>query len=124
MVIEPTLHGGSPERVVLRDGRAVQVRRLDPSDAGALAAAVAAADRWDLRRRFLGTPPPTRMLLAQLAHADGVRDLALGAFDAAGQLLAVAQFDRFGDEAVADIAVEVAKDWQDAGLGTLLLEQL
>jgi RimJ/RimL family protein N-acetyltransferase len=110
--------------VVLRDGRAAHIRPLGPADADALLAALANADSYDLRRRFLGTPPPARLLLDQLAKADGVNDLALGAFAPGGRLVAVAQFNRITDSSVAEIAVEVGKDWQDDGLATALVEAL
>lgn len=87
-------------------------------------AALERADPMDLRRRFMGVPPPARFLVKQLNMADGVHDLVLGAFDQAGRLVAVAQFDRSNDEPSAEVAIEVAKDWQHAGLGTAMLTRL
>lgn len=112
-----------PCDVRLRDGRVATLRVLSGRDSAALAAFLAAADPVDLRRRFMGLPPPTASLLAQLRGNDGVHDLALGAFDAE-RLVAVAQFDRIGDSPVAEIAIEVAGDWQRDGLGTALLDHL
>jgi RimJ/RimL family protein N-acetyltransferase len=100
----------SPVPVTLRDGRSVLIRRLTDADGDALIDAVHLADAFDLRRRFMGQPP---------AH-----DRVLGAFDADGRIVAVAQFDRFDDTPVAEFAIEVATDWQRAGLGLAVLRAL
>lgn len=100
------------------------VRTLDSDDADALRAALEHADPMDLRRRFMGVPPPASYLVKQLMRADGVHDLVLGAFDSAGRLVGVAQFDRPDDQPTAEVAIEVAKDWQHDGLGTLMLTRL
>lgn len=108
----------------MRDGRDVLIRRLTLTDAPALAAALTQADPWDLRKRFLGAPPPLRVLVERLEHADGVHHLGLGAFTTDGSLVGVAQFDRNDDGPSAEIAVEVATDWQRQGLGTALITSL
>jgi len=110
--------------IQLQDGRDVLVRRLDRDDASALTAALDRADPMDLRRRFMGVPPPASYLVKQLERADGVHDLVLGAFDPAGRLVGVAQFDRPDEEPTAEVAIEIAKDWQHDGLGTLMLTRL
>ena len=111
-------------RVALPDGREVTVRELLGGDAPALVAALEAADPVDLRRRFMGGTPPMSMLIARLKAADGVHNLALGAFADDGELVGVAQFDRADDGPVAEIAVEVATGWQNQGLGTAMLARL
>src|SRR4051794_28239848 len=108
----------------LTDGRAVSIRPLEGRDADALVAAVVNADPMDLRRRFMGVPPPPSYLVRQLKRADGVHDLALGAFDDRGRLVGVAQFDRADDEPTAEVAIEIAKDWQHVGLGTRMMTRL
>jgi acetyltransferase len=115
----------SAVRVTLSDGRAVGLRPLDATDAEALSAAIARADPMDLRRRFMGVPPPTSVILRRLRAADGVHDFALGAFDeTTGRLVGVAQFDRADDRPSAEFAIEVAADWQRVGLGTEMLKRL
>ena len=109
--------------VILADGRCVRIRELLPTDADALVAAMADADPADLRRRFMGCPPPASYLVERLDAADGVNNLALGAF-AEERLVGVAQFDREDGSPTAEIAVEVATGWQNAGLGTALLRRL
>jgi len=108
----------------LHDGRQVLIRALDGRDAAALTAALDHADPMDLRRRFMGVPPPASYLVGQLKRADGVHDLVLGAFDGAARLLGVAQFDRVDNEPTAEVAIEIAKDWQHDGLGTVMLTRL
>lgn len=109
---------------VLLDGRSVTLRRLTPADGSALEAAIARADPMDLRKRFMGTPPPASYLVRQLNRADGVHDMPLGAFTDDGRLVGVAQFDRPDDLPTAEVAIEVAKSWQHAGLGIALLGRL
>jgi acetyltransferase len=111
-------------RVTLADGRGATVREMLPDDADALVAAIEAADPVDLRRRFMGCPPPVSMLVERLRAADGVHNLALGAFSDDGTLVGVAQFDREDDEPTAEIAVEVQTGWQNNGLGTALVARL
>jgi RimJ/RimL family protein N-acetyltransferase len=108
----------------LPDGRMATIRALTGDDADALAVAVQHADSRDLRRRFMGSPPPIAVLLDRLRAADGVHDAGLGAFDPAGRLIGVAQFDRWDDEPEAELAIEVARDWQRVGLGGVLLHEL
>jgi RimJ/RimL family protein N-acetyltransferase len=109
---------------VLDDGRRVIIRPLDSRDADALVAALRRADPMGLRRRFMGVPPPASYLVKQLKRADGVHDLVLGAFDETDRLVGVAQFDRADEKPSAEVAIEVAKDWQHDGLGLALLHRL
>lgn len=105
-------------------GRRVRIRRLGPGDVNALRTALSHADPMDLRKRFLGPPPPASTIVRQLQRVDDVHDLALGAFDQAGRLVAVAQFDRLDDEPTAELAIEVGTGWQRQGLGRVLLDAL
>ena len=100
------------------------IRPLVPRDGKVLLDALRRADPVDLRRRFLGAPPPPSYLVNQIRNADGVHDLVLGAFDEHGRLVGVAQFDRPDDKPTAEVAIEVAKDWQRLGLGLALLTRL
>ena len=120
----PTTTSAAGCPAALDDGRAVRLRILGRDDALALATAVEGENRVDLYRRFLGTPPPIRTLVARLCAADDVHDLAVGAYDPEGELVAVAQFDRRDERPEAEIALEVAHGWQRVGLGRILLDRL
>ena len=120
-VVEPVRQ---ERRARLDDGREVLIRRLTSSDEPALRAALTHADPMDLRRRFLGPPPPTSTIVRLLRRVDDVHDLALGAFDVAGHLVGVAQFDRVDDEPMAELAIELGTAWQGQGLGRIMLDAL
>lgn len=108
----------------LRDGRRVRLRRLHPDDVEAVVRLFATANPLDLRRRFLGQPPPIGRLARRICSGDGVHHLALGAFDGTGRVVAVAQFDRRDDSPTADFAIEVASEWQQDHLGTVMLRRI
>lgn len=109
--------------VRLQDGRTATLRLLGPDDGPALLAAIEAADPGDLRRRFMGCPPPASFLVRRLEATDAAHHVALGAFDGS-TLVGVAQFDRTDDRPVAEIAVAIATEWQHSGLGTSLVLRL
>lgn len=108
----------------LKDGRTVLIRRVVAADTPALIDAIEHADPSDLRSRFMGMPPPMSALVHRVADADGVHDFALGAFDADGHLVGVAQFDRTDDRPSAELGIEVASDWKRCGLGRRLFCEL
>jgi GNAT superfamily N-acetyltransferase len=93
-------------------------------DADALCDAVQHANSFDLYRRFMGRPPPPHVLTKLLGAADGVNDALLGAFGIDGRLVGVAQFDRAEQQPSAELAIEVATDWQRCGLGRVMLREL
>ena len=113
-----------PVTVTLTDGRSVALRALTVADTDALIEAVHHADSFDLRRRFMGPPPSDHVLARLLQDLDGIHDCAVGAFDAEGRLVGVAQFDRRDDGPAAEFAIEVATGWQRCGLGLALLHRL
>jgi RimJ/RimL family protein N-acetyltransferase len=110
--------------VRLRDGRLISLRPMTMADAPALYDAVRRADSFDLYRRFMGRPPPTQVLLRMLAKSNGIHDAVLGAFSIDGRLVGVAQFDRADDTPSAELAIEVASDWQRCGLGRIMLREI
>ena len=118
---------GAGVRAVLRDGAEIEIRRLRPSDAPILASAFERLSAESRRLRFLA--PKDRLSereLRYLTDVDGHHHEALIASDArTGQGVAVARFIRLQDEPdVAEVAVTVADEWQQRGLGTVLLEAL
>jgi RimJ/RimL family protein N-acetyltransferase len=121
VTLQVELTGGP---VSLRDGRSVALRRLTDADGDALIEAVHCADAFDLRRRFMGHPPPDHVVIRLLHAADGIHDSVLGAFDVDGRVVGVAQFDRRDDLPTAEFAIEVATGWQRCGLGAAMLREL
>jgi RimJ/RimL family protein N-acetyltransferase len=110
--------------VRLRDGRLISLRPMTTSDGHALYDAVRRADSFDLYRRFMGRPPTTQVLLRMLAKSDGIHDAVLGAFSIDGRLVGVAQYDRDDEKPAAELAIEVASDWQRCGLGRIMLREV
>ena len=124
---EHALGSGATIDAVLREGTAVQIRRLRPSDAPGLASAFEHLSAESRRLRFIS--PKDRLSsreLRYLTDVDGHDHEALVAFDPVTRDgVAVARFVRLEDEPhVAEVAVTVTDDWQQRGLGTLLLELL
>jgi RimJ/RimL family protein N-acetyltransferase len=102
----------------------ISLRPMTTGDADALYDAVRRADSFDLYRRFMGRPPDTQVLLRMLAKSDGIHDSVIGAFSIDGRLVGVAQFDRDDEQPIAELAIEVASDWQRCGLGRIMLREI
>jgi RimJ/RimL family protein N-acetyltransferase len=108
-------------RLWLRDGREVFVRPIVPSDAPALAAAIASADPETLHRRFLGGAPRVNAaLLARLTAVDYRERFAVVAGNPSGRGVGIARYESTGD-GTADIAVAVDPAWRRVGLATELV---
>ena len=109
----------------LDDGRRARVRPILPTDAPALADAIAHADPATIRLRFLGgSPPHGDALVRHLVEVDYRWRLALIALDTAGQGIAVARYEGSPDRDSAEVAVTVAPGWRRVGLGSRLLALL
>ena len=102
------------------DGR-LAIRELRLADADAVQAFVRRLSPESRRRRFLA---PIRELvpsqLARVTTARGPQDLNLGAFDAAGRIVGLAQFAA-GDDGGTEFGVVVDDALQRRGLGTRLV---
>lgn len=109
----------------LRDGSAVLVRPIEPSDSDLLRAGFERLSDESRYRRFLS--PVARLSESQLRYLTDVdhRDHeALIAIDPdSGEAVAVARYVRT-DAETAEFAVTVVDDWQGRGLGTAVLELL
>ena len=117
----------SAEKLVLADGRTIEVRPLGPDDKRELGAAM---ERLSPEARYLRFASPKDRLspseLAYLTEIDHHRHEALVAIDPATRAgIAVARYalGRAEDPA-ADVAVVVADDWQRRGIATGLFELL
>lgn len=96
----------------------IAIRPLRPGDTETVAAVLARLGTESLRLRF-GTGVPA---LEPLARVDGRRHVLVAC--ARREPIAIAHLAVEADPAVGEIAVAVADDWQDAGVGSALLQEL
>jgi GNAT superfamily N-acetyltransferase len=116
---------------VLRDGRRVTLRFLQPDDAEELRRAFARLSPRSRFQRFLGGMPElTDPMVAYLTQVDGEDHVAVVAGTDSHDLksevgLGVARFVRLADDpTVAEAAITVVDDAQGQGVGRLLLTAL
>ena len=115
------------ERLVLRDGSAVLIRQVRPSDAPLVAAGFARLSARSRRMRFLyGKDKLSAAELRYLTNVDHFDHEALGALDhPGGRGVGVARYVRdTADPRSAEIAVTIVDDGQGLGLATELLARL
>lgn len=108
--------------ICLKDGRTVLMREAGPRDTPAIARLLAGLSPASFRSRFQcerGGPA----MLDVLARTDRVAGTQCLVITAAGGLIAEARHVPIGDGA-AEIALTVADQYQHAGLGQILLDEL
>jgi GNAT superfamily N-acetyltransferase len=115
------------ERVELRDGSTVMIRRLEPSDRQLLADQFDRMSEESRRRRYLA--PAARLSpedLAALTAVDHKRHEALMALDPEdGRAVGIARYVRnAADPTAAEAAVEVVDEWHRRGVASALLSRL
>ncbi|MQA73148.1 MAG: GNAT family N-acetyltransferase [Solirubrobacterales bacterium] len=113
-------------RVELRDGAAVIVRPIRPTDREAIRGAFARLSERSRYQRFMtAITALSESQLDYLTEVDHHDHEALVAFDAvAGEGVGVGRFVRLADGTSAEAAVTVIDDWQGRGLGTALCNLL
>jgi RimJ/RimL family protein N-acetyltransferase len=123
----PTVH----HRVRLRSGDEVLVRSLRPDDQAGLGAMFEELSSSSRYQRFLGGKPAvSAQALRRLADVDHHDHEALVAVTGdedggEGKVVGEARWVRDDDDgAVAEMAITVADDWQQCGLGTALAHDL
>jgi protein lysine acetyltransferase len=113
----------------LPDGAPVLIRPIRPDDKHMLTEGLRRLSDESVQRRFL-TPKRSfsRTELRYLTEVDGRDHVALVAeypAEPVRHLIAVARFVRLADDpAAAEVAITVADNWQQRGLGSLLSERL
>jgi acetyl coenzyme A synthetase (ADP forming)-like protein len=113
--------------VILRDGATLRLRPPLPSDESALVEFFSALSARSLYLRFHGFPALGPKLVEQLLEPDWTeRGALLGTFSEDGRerVVAVGNYVRLRDPAVAEAAFAVADVYQRRGIGTRLVEQL
>jgi RimJ/RimL family protein N-acetyltransferase len=118
------------ERVRLEDGTEVLLRLVGPEDKALLVDGFARLSPQARYRRFFSTKQHlTAGELRYFTEFDGLNHLALGAIrlrtDGSEEGIAVARFVRASDDPrAAEAAVVVVDEFQQRGLGRLLLDRL
>ncbi len=113
--------------VILRDGRTLRLRPPRKDDAEGLLVFFTTLSEQSLYRRFHGFPHISEALVEPLLEPDwDERGALLGTLSEEGgeHVVAVANFVRLRDPALAEAAFAVADAHQGRGIGTRLLEQL
>jgi GNAT superfamily N-acetyltransferase len=114
--------------VTLRDGTSVMVRPIRASDAELEREFVEHLSRQSRRFRFLGEVKSlSPAALKALVNVDQQRDVALVALIADGAVkreIGVSRYNARADGVTCECAVAVSDDWQNRGLGTLLMQEL
>lgn len=114
--------------VTLRDGTSVMIRPIRASDAELEREFVERLSRQSRRFRFLGEVKSLNSAaLKALVNVDQQRDVALVALIAEGSVkreIGVCRYNARADGVTCECAVAVSDDWQNRGLGTLLMQEL
>ena len=113
---------------VLRDRTHVVIRPLMPQDRDAERAFIEQLSAETCRYRFLGyVRHPSERLLDALTRLDPERDVAFAAVvaeDAHDKIVGVSRYSADADHQRCECAVVVDDEWQNRGLGTLLMRRL
>jgi RimJ/RimL family protein N-acetyltransferase len=113
---------GRDEACTLRDGRRLELRAVTGADKPALAAFLAGLSEYSRAMRFFSAAASTDVAASWAAAADGLQHVGLVACE--GQrIVGHAVYARI-DPTLAEVAVEVAEDYRNAGVATLLLIRL
>ena len=116
------------EQVLLRDGTPVFVRPIHPDDIDLERRFIKGLSPSSRRFRFLETMrSPSDALLKQMTVINLATDAAYVALIGEGDLqreIGVARFSARADGHDCEFAVTVSDEWQNRGLGTLLMARL
>lgn len=114
--------------VTLRDGARVRVRPIRPEDEAGLVSLYGRLSAHTAYQRFFSVmrrlPPDWAHFLANVDYRQRFALVAERPGGSSPALLAVARYEPSEDPAVVEIALVVQDDWQQRGLGTLLLGDL
>jgi GNAT superfamily N-acetyltransferase len=118
--------GPAAAHVQLRDGSAMLVRQVRPSDRALIRDGFERLGEESRYRRFLAPMPELSdsalHYLTEVDHHD--HEALIGLDPESMQAVGIARFVQAGPPGVAEVAVTVVDDWQGRGVGTALLELL
>jgi RimJ/RimL family protein N-acetyltransferase len=120
----PGRQPGGPDKAVLADGTALEVRPIRPDDAVGLIEFHQGLSFETVYRRFFGVHP--RLSPGEAEHfctVDSIDRFALVAV-VNGQIVGVARMERIEPASTAEVAFVVADKFQHRGLGRLLAQRL
>ena len=108
----------------LKDGALVRIRPIRPEDDSTLMEVFSRSSPQTVYQRFLAPLAELTPAMAhELANVDYARRLALIAETDTGPV-GVARYDTAGDPGTAELGLVVVDDWQNRGLGRILLREI
>jgi GNAT superfamily N-acetyltransferase len=109
---------------ILKDGTAVHIRPIRPEDDHALIGIFNRLSPQTVYQRFFQALPELSPGMAQyLANAHYTNRMALLA-EAGGDVIGVGRYERTTNPGVADLGLVVLDEWQNLGLGRILLKEI
>lgn len=116
------------EYALLKDGQSILLRAATPADVPAVEAFMAKASRESLQMRFMGgVAAVSRRFVEELCINDP-KDrfclLAIVGEEPGHRVVGLGNYVTLGGRKRAEVAFMVADDWQDRGVGTLILERI
>jgi GNAT superfamily N-acetyltransferase len=112
----------------LRDHSQVVIRPIRAEDAAAERTFIESLSPQARRYRFLGeVHHPSSELIERLTRLDYVHDLAFAAVvpdDARDKFVGISRYSTSSDGTACECAVSVLDDWQNKGLGAILMKHL
>jgi GNAT superfamily N-acetyltransferase len=108
----------------LKDGTVVRIRPIRPEDDHALIEIFKHLSPQTVYQRFFQALPELSPGMARyLSNVNYTNRMALVA-EAGGQAIGVGRYERTGDPEVADLGLVVLDEWQNLGLGRILLQEI
>jgi GNAT superfamily N-acetyltransferase len=108
----------------LKDGTVVHIRPIRPEDDHALIEIFKHLSPQTVYQRFFQALPELSPGMARyLANVNYTNRMALVA-EAGGDVIGVGRYERTSDPAVADLGLVVLDEWQNLGLGRILLQEI
>src|SRR6185437_2418335 len=110
--------------VTLKDGTIAHIRPIRPEDDHFLVDAFQRLSPESVYQRFFTAMPELTPGMARyLANVNYTNRFALVA-EIDGELVAVARYERTGDAGVVELGLVVLDNWQNRGLGRVLLRRI